>query len=509
MDSGHRSFLFAFLPLLAATTLLGLVPQATRAQEGLTLDEAIAIARANNPGVRIARNDGVVYDWDVRSSVGSLFPVASINSGVSWQGSGEQRIGSLTTGQLGFGGQPSYYFSNYGIALSYTLSGSTLRAPARARAARSAGEARTRDVVAQIVFEVTLAYLDLLRQHEGVILAQSQLERANGNLRLARGRQAAGSATLLDVRQAEVQVGREEVALLQAELGVRTARLVLLQRMGVDLDREVIPTTRFEVAEIEWNEEELFELALSRNAALQSLRANQSVAAVDVQVARSGYFPTLSMQAGLSGFTRQASQSDFLLSQADRQAEQMVTQCEFQNEIFRRLAEPLPPQNCSDFLLTEEQRHGVLEQNRAFPFNFTRQPASVSLSVSLPIFQGLGRQRDLEAARVQEENATERLRERELATRTEIASLLAAIETAYQSSLIEVRNREVAADQIHLAREQFGVGLATFLQLVEAEALKAQADRDHLESIFRFHEAIAQLELLTGGGLSGEGGWEE
>lgn len=269
---------------------------------------------------------------------------------------------------------------------------------------------------------------------------------------------------------------------------------------------EVEPTTRFQVEPIHWDEEALYLLALERSPALGALRASGDVARLEVTSARSAYYPTLSMQAGWSGFTRQATQSDFLLRQVERQADQLTAQCEFQNEIYRRLAEPFPTQNCGAFSLTEAQRQAALEQNQVFPFDFTRQPPQFSLNLSVPVFQGFNRQRQLEVARVQEDNARERLRERELAVRADIANLLAQLETAVATETLESRNREVAADQLRLAREEYAIGTVSFLQLAEAETVKAQADRDHIESIFRYHDALAQLEFVVGASLAGREG---
>ena len=83
----------------------------------LSLEEALQIAQENNPSFLQSRNDESLSDWDVRQAYAALLPSASVGSGVSWQGPGEQQFGSLTLGDLGFGNQPSYYFSNYNLSL--------------------------------------------------------------------------------------------------------------------------------------------------------------------------------------------------------------------------------------------------------------------------------------------------------------------------------------------------------------------------------------------------------
>ncbi|MCS5661158.1 MAG: hypothetical protein NZ842_12240, partial [Dehalococcoidia bacterium] len=66
----------------------------------LSLDEALEIARENNPSFLQSRNDESLSDWDVRQAYAALLPSASVGSGVSWQGPGEQQFGSLTLGDL-------------------------------------------------------------------------------------------------------------------------------------------------------------------------------------------------------------------------------------------------------------------------------------------------------------------------------------------------------------------------------------------------------------------------
>lgn len=502
MTTARGTVALIFLLVLAA-------PGRARAQDdtlALSLERALELARRNNPGFLATANDMDVADWEVRSAYGQLFPTASIGGGISWQGAGEQRFGSLTAGELGFANQPSFYFSNYNVGLGYRLDGSTLLAPSRARASRARTQAQVDAAAVNLDQQVTMAYLDALRQSEGVTLTTQELERARFNLRLARAQAQVGTVTVLDVQQAELQVGRARVALLQAENAARTARLRLLQAMGIPLMRPVQLTSTFDVAEPAWSEEELYDRALDLNPNLRALRSARSVSDIQVDVAKSAYWPSLSLSAGVSGFTREASSADYLIRQSQAQVASQITSCQFQNELYRRLADPLPPMDCSRYAFTDEMRRAIVEQNDQFPFSFERSPPSASLSISLPIFQGLGRQLQVESAQAALSDAELQLREQEVALRADIAVGLDRVRTAYQSALIEEQNQAYADEQLRLAGERYRVGTFSFLDLVEAETVKAQADRERLSAIFAYHEAIASLEALVGGTLDGVGG---
>lgn len=488
---------------LAAAASLSAQPSAPAT---LSLDEAVALARANNPGFQAARNDADLADWNVRSAYGALTPSLSASSAISWQGPGEQRFGSITTEQLGFADQPSFYFSSYNLGLSYTVDGSTLLAPGRAKADRRATGARIRSREAELVAEVTRAYLEVRRQAEGLRLARQEVERARNNLRLAQGQADVGTATLLDVRRAEVAVGRARVGVLRAENGVRTARLALFRQIGVQGTEETELTSEFTLREPPWSEDELLEMALERNPALSELRASRQAADAQLRSARSAYLPSLSIQAGYSGFTQEASEPDYYVGLARQSVAQQRSQCQALNEIFRRLADPLPTQDCSQFALSDGDEQAIRDRNSAFPLDFTNQPPQASVSLSVPIFQGLSRQREVEAARVQREDVRYQLRDQKLALRADIGSGLAALRTAYESARIEEENQEMAAEQLRLAREQYQVGTITFVDLVEAETVKAQADRERLAAIYAYHDALANLDALVGTSLDDAGG---
>lgn len=464
----------------------------------LSLGEAIGIARRNNPSFQSTRNNEEVADWTIRAAYGSLLPSASASSGFSWQGSGEQRFGSVTLAQLGFRNQPSYYFSSYSVGLNYALDGRTFLALPQARVNREATLSEIRTAEADLAFRVTQAYLEVLRQEEGRILTDQELERAELNLRLALGRMEVGSGTPLDVRQAEVARGRAQVAVLQAENGVRTSKYRLLQQMGVEPQDVFELSTEFSLVEPGWDEDALFELALEWNPLLENLRANRRASSYQVKMARSSYFPSLSLQAGFSGFSQKAGNTDFLVAQAQQSSLSQITQCEALNEVFRRLADPLPTSDCSSLQFTESQRRAIVDQNNRFPFGFTRQPPSASLFVSIPIFQGLRRQQEVEVARAQEDDLRFQIREQELSLKAEIASGLATLRTAHEAALIEEQNQVWADEQLRLAQERYRLGAATFLELVEAETVKAQADRDRIAAIFAYHDALASLEAIVG-----------
>ena len=460
----------------------------------MSLEEAIQLAREQNPAFLAASNDESNADWEVREAYASLLPSASLGGSLSWQGSGEQRFGSLTLAD----DLPAYYLSSYSLGISYELNGSRLLAPSVARARREAVNAQIGAAAMDLSAAVTHAYLEVLRQAEGQALAGQRLERARFNLRLARARQEVGAVTPLDVRQAEVQVGRAEVTQLQANNALSTARLRLFQQIGIEAKGPMVLTTSFELEAPAWDRDALLATALDRNPALRARTANLDASRMQVQQARSAYLPSLYAQAGISGFTRQASNSASLITQAQAQVAGQVEQCVLLNQIYARLVEPLPSRDCTAFRFTDEMRNRIVAENNAFPFDFSRQPASASLSLSLPIFQGLTRERQLEAARVQRSDAELQVREQRLALTADLTIALRTLATAYQSAALEARNREVSDEQLRLAGERYRLGAISFVDLVNAETVRAEANQAYVNAVYAYHDAVTQLETVVG-----------
>ena len=127
----------------------------------------------------------------------------------------------------------------------------------------------------------------MLRQQEALRLAEQQLENSQFNLRLAQGQLEVGSVTPIDVGQAEVQVGRSEVAVLRTRNSLSTSKMRLLQQLGLGVNEDITLLTDFTLSEPTWNLETLTDMSLDRNPTLRSRRKSKEVADIGVRSARS------------------------------------------------------------------------------------------------------------------------------------------------------------------------------------------------------------------------------
>ena len=131
-----------------------------------------------------------------------------------------------------------------------------------------------------------------------VATAQTQLD-------VARIRAEVGSATMLDVQRAEVVLGQQRVAALQARNQVEVEKLRLFQAMGVPKPEGVRLTTEFRLEAPTLSLDQLLEMAREGNPTLAAAQARTRVTDIGVKQARGEYLPTLNVQTGIGGYTSQ------------------------------------------------------------------------------------------------------------------------------------------------------------------------------------------------------------
>jgi outer membrane protein len=486
----------------AAFWMATMLPATVGAQQAggpdaLSLREAVALAKENNPRFLQQQNEIVVARSTVRSARGNLLPSARVQNTFGYTASGERRFESV-----GLGTQPEVYGSEYQIGLNYSLSGSTLLQPSVERSRLNATQRRVVGAEADLESQVANQYLTVLQAREQVSQSERELARTHEHVRLAEARLEVGAGTPLDVRRAEVQRGRAEIGLVQARNSAATAVLMLSQLIGVQLDPSVSLTSEFEIFDPAWDAQSLVERALQNNPALLAARAGSSAAGTAVTAARSSYLPTLSMNMGWRGSVYQAGNIDPLVAEGIEGMQRTYSSCLGQNEIRTRVG--LDPQACvnpADPAVAAALRTDIERQNSGFPFGYDRQPLSASLTVSLPVFTGFSRQLEVDRARAAAADAGYQVRAEELRLRQEVGTAVRNLETAHQTVLLQEQVRENAAEELRLAQERFRFGAANSVEVTDAQTNLAQSEKELIDAVYDFHKSLAALEALVGQSL--------
>jgi outer membrane protein len=248
----------------------------------LTLEEALALARNNNPTYQQTRNNRDVASAQLRSSYGAFLPSVDASFGTLFREGRQQFFG----GQA-FGATSDVLSSSYDLTLTAQYGLANFINPRAQRANVHAAEADVTGAGETLRTGVAQQYFTVLQAQARAGLQDTLLATTRTQLELARAREAVGSATLLDVRRAEVAVGQQQVAALQAHNLVEVEKLRLFQQMGVQQPPNVRLTSEFPVTEPKFTVEELLQLARRANPTLNAARARESAASLGYRSAQS------------------------------------------------------------------------------------------------------------------------------------------------------------------------------------------------------------------------------
>lgn len=466
------------------------LPSAAPAATGptLTLEEALALARRNNPGYLQSANATRRESANLLGARGNQLPTLSSNFSTGFREGRPQ----FFAGQQ-FGNTSGTLSSEAGLNAFATISPANIQRARAQRATLEAAEADVTNAGARLRTQVTQQYLNVLQQQARIRLQDTLVAAAQLQLDLAKARQAVGSGTVLDVRRAEVQLGQARVQQLQARNQADLEAVRLFQQLGVPQPAGVQLTTEFVVGEAPTDLEALIDQARRQNPALAALRERERAAGIGTRAARSQYLPSLQFNAGVSGFTQQLTNVDQVIAQNQAQVAAQQASCQTQAVIFRNNGLPVP--DCSRFAF---DAGAFRSANQTFPFQMTRAPYSVGVQLSLPIFNGFQREQQVQLAEVARRDADYTLRAQDLQVSADVTSAVLSLRNDRATVDIQRQNVQAAREALQLAEERYRLGIAAFIDVAQARSDYERAQNDLINAVYQFHRDFAALELAVG-----------
>ncbi len=366
---------------------------------------------------------------------------------------------------------------NLGLDLSVPIySGGSVRNSVRAAETRvEAGRANLRGFEASVFTDVVTVYVDVLRDEAIVRLNQQNVHALDVNLQATRDRFEVGDLTRTDVAQSEARLALAQSQLRSAEAQLIGSRENYIRIVGsppgVLAQPPALPNLPADV-------NSAVDTALASNPNLQAAQKANDASTIDVDVARAGRLPRVSVGVGGSYYNYLGS----LSSQAAA--------------------------------LTGLRRGGF--------------STTAGVNLTLPLFQGGRPAAQIRQAQERRGAAIETVT---LTERGVIAQARSAF-AAYQAALRVIESSRVAVDANKLSlegvRAENGVGTRTILDILNAEQelLNAQvqyvtAERDAYVAGFTLLAVMGRAEArdlgLDGGALydptlhyrSVRGGWSD
>ncbi len=459
----------------------------------LSLEEAITIARRNNYLYLEALSNRQRANASVRTAFGQLLPQADASFTALRQQGGRQIFNGGT-----FGATSDVNQSQYNIGIGYRINSATLLTPKVERASRDAVEADITASGENLRTSIVQQYLTVLQAQANAELQDTLVNTARAQVVLAQARALVGSGTALDISRAEVALGQAQVQQLQARNSIEIEKLKLFQQMGIPKTGEVTLTTPFAISPVNLSLNELLATAQRENPVVLALRSRERVADLNVKREKGAYTPTLSLNTGLSGYTYAYTNANFPVEQARAQAVAGKAECIRSEEVRAALGLSNRLSECSAITFTDDMAAGLRRQNNSFPFDFTKSPKSISATLSIPLFDGFGREQRVQEAQIARRNLQNQVRATEIQLTSGITSAYLTLTTAQQTVALQQQNSAKAQQELKLMQDRYRAGQATFVDLSESRAAYERAESERINAIYDYHKAFALLENAVG-----------
>lgn len=282
--------------LYSILAVLVFVPN-IKAQEVLTLEDAVKIALENNYEIRISKNDLSIDKTNNTIGNAGMLPKLSANAldNNSIQNTTQTRSDGTTT-TLNNAKNNSLA---YGVDLDWTVFDGLKMFAKRdqLKTVQQLGEAELKLTVITKISDVTSTYYDLVQQQQQLSALDSTIVISNQRVTLADNRFKIGKASKLELLNAQVDLNTDTTTLLrQRELYANTKTLLnqMLAR-DVKTDFKVIDTITVDDKLLL---AELTSLAEKQNPQLEAQVLNKRIAELQLKQIKGDRYPVLTLNSG-------------------------------------------------------------------------------------------------------------------------------------------------------------------------------------------------------------------
>lgn len=433
-----RFFLIAGISLLV--TLQG------KAQQLLTLEDAIAAALLNNYDIRMSRNDSASFALDNSYSWAAFIPRLNGTAGMTWNTNNQR----LTFQKRSGGGDSAVSRDavktsnlNYSLNLNWTLFDGLRMFATRDKLAEfeRLGALGVKNQVVNSVAAIITNYFNIVRQKQQLKAIQEVMSISEERVKLADRKLTVGLGSKPELLQAKVDLNAQRVAQLQQQTLIAQLRDQLNQLIGFQTGSvyEVVDSIPINTA-LQYGE---FTQNIDKtNPALLVAQKNIDIARLTVKEFRADLLPTLSFNSAYN-FTRN------------------------DNNTVVNLNQPF------------------YTQNKGFNYG---------LGLNVPILNGFNTRRLIKQSLLD-------VQYQQLAYNNQRSQIDAALSNSFKSYQLqkdllqlEEDNISLAKENVFIALERFRQGVSTYLELREAQ--RSLEDAYNRLIAARYNTKVAETELL-------------
>ena len=417
----------------------------TAAPLTITLQDALARARQNEPQFLAASSAAKLAHEDTAQARAALLPSAGIRSDfLNNQGNGIFPSGRFVTND------GVHLYREWGV-FRQDLSPGTLTKSGYHRATSAEAVAQAKAEIAQrgLALTVTRAYYALVVAQRKYATAQLSLDQARRFVAISQDLEQGGEVPHSDVVKAQIQALGSDQVFRDAKLAMDNARLDLAVLLFRDFDQNFQVVDDLHLASALPALSEVQTMAKRENPDLRAAMESVRGANVDVTIAHQAFLPTLTLEVDYGLEANQLGWNTVVAANPERGAVPSV-----------------------GYLLTA--------------------------SLTLPVWDWGARKSKLKQAEIRREQANVELSATQRTLVRNLTGFYAEAQTARDQSDLLRQAADLATENLRLNTLRYQGGEATILELVDAQNTLTQARNALDDGLARYRIAVATLQTLTG-----------
>ncbi len=458
-----------------------------QAQEVWTLERCIQYSRDNNLTVKQAEASVRTAQLSESQAKASRLP----NVGASF--SANEQFGRTIDPTTNSFSQQNIGSNSIGLNVGVPLfaGGQIHHSVKQAGWNYKAAGADAQQSVNDLALMVAQAYLTILLNQEQLESAQQRVEQSKRQLDVTLKLIDAGSAPRADRYTIDAQIAREEQAVVVAQNNVELAYLNLKQLLQLEPDYDMqIERPAFEIPS-EANPDVLalgpvYDLAQNTQPSVQAAAYRVMAAEEGVKIARSNYWPTVSLGANLNSYFSTAAQRVSVVQGPD---EKIIQQVELDGQIIEvGFFQPTYTQTFSDVPYWTQ-----MDQNFG---------QGIGLSINIPIYQNGRTRLGVEQAKLGIINAQLQQNQTQQQLKNDVQTAIANA----RSARLQLNAAQKTADATRIAFEntekRHTLGAVNTLELTTAKNNLDIAENDLIVAKYDYLFRLKILDFYQGKPLS-------
>ncbi|MFT2010141.1 TolC family protein [Pontibacter sp. 13R65] len=435
------------MSLLKSTALLlfGIalhLPGSAQAQDKLTLEQAIQFGLQHNYDIRIVTKEQKINENNVTLGNAGFLP--SVDARYTRDFAKNDIRNQFENNEPRIVDNSTTRGSNGSVLLSWTLfdGGRMFINHNRLQALERSGAFFNKATIETAVADIITAYHDVVRNARKINSIEDAIAISEQRVNITQEQFNVGVSAKVEILRAQVDYNADRAELLRQLELLQNSKINLNQLLGRDPNIDFLVDNIIEVT----NDLKLAtvnEQLLSSNPLLQRLRLNRDIALYDLRSTRALRLPEVGLAASYGR--------------------------------NRSLQDP------------------VIFGNTVGTNESTRQGFNYGLTISMPIFNGLEINRQVQNSRIAVEANTLALQREQNALQSDMSRAYTRYQNRLQLLELEESNLILAKQNAEIAMERYRLGLLTAIELREAQRNQLVAETRLID--IQFEAKVAETEL--------------